>query len=52
MKEEEAKSVCKDRCKWKEVVSAYPNSKTGVMFCMYVTMHFYTLNSAIFLVIL
>jgi hypothetical protein len=27
MKVEEAKGVCKDRSKWKEVISAYPNGK-------------------------
>jgi hypothetical protein len=30
----EAKGVCKDRGKWKEVISAYPKRKTGVMLCM------------------
>jgi hypothetical protein len=24
---EEAKGICKDRCKWKEVISAYPRGK-------------------------
>jgi hypothetical protein len=24
---QEAKGVCKDRSKWKEVISAYPNGK-------------------------
>jgi hypothetical protein len=33
---EEAKSVCKDRSKWKEVISAYPKGKPAVMLCMYV----------------
>jgi hypothetical protein len=27
MKVQEAKGVCKDRSKWKEVISAYPNGK-------------------------
>jgi hypothetical protein len=27
MKVEEAKGVCKDRSKWKEVISAYPNGE-------------------------
>jgi hypothetical protein len=27
MKVEEGKDVCKDRSKWKEVISAYPNGK-------------------------
>jgi hypothetical protein len=29
MKVQEAKGVCKDRSKWKEVISAYPNGKHG-----------------------
>jgi hypothetical protein len=29
MKVQEAKAVCKDRSKWKEVISAYPNEKRG-----------------------
>jgi hypothetical protein len=36
---EEAKGVCKDRSKWKEVISAY-QKETGVILCMYVT-HIY-----------
>jgi hypothetical protein len=27
MKVEEAKGVCRDRSKWKEVISAYPNGE-------------------------
>jgi hypothetical protein len=27
MKVEEAKGVCKDCCKWKELIPAYPNGR-------------------------
>jgi hypothetical protein len=34
---EEAKDVCKDRSKWKEVISAYPKGKRASHYvCMYV----------------
>jgi hypothetical protein len=36
MKLKEAKSVCKDRSKWKEVISAYPNGKPAFRYvCVY-----------------
>jgi hypothetical protein len=35
MKVQEAKDVCKDRSKWKEVISAYPNGKRALCYvCM------------------
>jgi hypothetical protein len=33
---EEAKGVCKDHGKWKEVISACPKRKTGVVLRIYV----------------
>ena len=32
MKVEEAKGVCQDRSKWKDVVSAYPNAKKAYVY--------------------
>jgi hypothetical protein len=39
MKVQEAKGVCKDRSKWKEVISAYPNGKRACYVCMYVRIY-------------
>ena len=31
---DEAKGVCKDRSRWRSVVSAYPHGKKGVSLCI------------------
>jgi hypothetical protein len=44
---EEAKGVCKDRNKWKEVISEYPKGKRDVMYvlCMLYNVFLHTISS-------
>jgi hypothetical protein len=40
----EAKSVCKDRSKWKEVISAYSNGKRTYVYMYTVKIFVFNLN--------
>ena len=40
MNVDEAKGVCKDRSRWRSVLSAYPQREKGISLCMHVCMYY------------